>query len=173
MTMGHTLVTRFDAEGRRLLQDLIRPFGANKIPFGRDCSREDANAVLDYHLTMLHWAKQQDGYYLSRIQDLKPVPCQIRVTGTQIMYGAECSQLLYFTVEPAGRFPEMAAALEEKTGTPCSRFLHITLAVSKDPGEIEAIRAHIQKDVTFPFTLNIEGLDLYHIWKPTKKVQSL
>lgn len=171
--MGHTLVTRFDPEGRKLLQDLMQPCFANKIPFGRDCSREEANAVLDYHLTMLHWAKSQDGYYLNRIQDLKPVPCQIRVTGTQIMYAEECSLLLYFAVEPTGRFLEMAAALEEKTGTPCSRFLHITLAVSKDPGEIEAVRAHIEQAVTFPFTLNIEGLDLYHIWKPTKKVRSL
>lgn len=41
--MGHTLVTRFDPESRAFLQNLMAPFAANKIPFGRNCDREAAD----------------------------------------------------------------------------------------------------------------------------------
>ena len=171
--MGHTLVARFGPESRRFLHSLMEPFGANKIPFGRSCDREAANREMDYHLTLLHWAKTQDEYYLDRIKDFSPIPCQIRVTGAQILPVEEGSLLLYFSAEPASGFRELVASLEQKAQVPCSGFLHITLAVSQDSREIEAIHRHIRQTVPFPFMLDIEGLDLYHIWRPTKKVRSL
>lgn len=171
--MGHTLVARFGPESRSFLHSLMAPFGANKIPFGRSCDREAANREMDYHLTLLHWAKTQDEYYLNRIKDFVPIPCQVRVTGVQVMPAEEGSLLLYFSVEPASGFRELAASLGQKTQVPCAGFLHITLAVSQDSREIEAIYRRIRQTVSFPFTLDIEGLDLYKIWRPTKKVRSL
>lgn len=171
--MGHTLVTRFEPRDCQALRAIMDGLNANKIPFGRDCDREAANSVLEYHMTMLHWAKNRDAYYLDCLKDFKPAPSQIRVTDARIMYAEEGSQLLYFTVEPGPGFGQLVRDLEDRTRSCCSRFLHITLAVSKDPGEIQAIRDHIQNAVSFPFTLNVEGLDLYHIWKPTKLVRSL
>lgn len=170
--MGHTLVTRFDSQSSQFLHSLMQPFNANKVPFGRDCDREAANTVLDYHVTLFHWAKNQDAYYLDCIKDIKPVPCQIQVTGTQIMRAEEGSWLLYFPVSPAQGFTDLTASVEANIHTYCSGFLHITLAVSKNREEIEAINRHIRNNVTFPFYLNVEGLDLYHIWKPTRKVRS-
>lgn len=171
--MGHTLVTRFTPESLEFLHRLMKPFGANKIPFGRDCDREEANSVMDYHLTLLHWAKGRDAYFLDCIRGFQPAPCQLRVTGMQVMYAEEGSWLLYFAVEPGPGFRELTAALTEKTQASCSGFLHITLAVSKDYAAIESVRGHIQGNVEFPFCLDVEGLDLYHIWRPTKKVRSL
>ena len=145
---------------------------SNKIPFGRDCDRKEANAVLEYHMTLLHWAKSRDNYYLERIEGFQPTPCRIRVTGAKTMHGCEGSLLLYFAVEPDQGFRELVRALEQQTGSACSGFLHITLAVSKDHSAILALGHRIREKVTFPFVLDIDGLDLYHIWRPTKKVRS-
>lgn len=171
--MGHTLVTRFTPDSIRLLHQLMAPFDTNKIPFGRNCDRRAANSVMDYHLTMFHWAKEQDKYYLDRIRNLKPMPCQISVTGMNLMSAKEGSWLLYFSVEPGQGFRNLSDAVEECVQNCCSSFLHITLAVSTDREELVTIKEHILQTVTFPFSLDVEGLDLYHIWRPTSKVQSL
>lgn len=171
--MGHTLVTRFDPESRAFLHNLMAPFTANKIPFGRNCDREAANREMDYHLTLLHWAKTRDAYFLDCIRDFQPAPCRIWVTGMQVMCAEEGSWLLYFTVAPGPGFRELTASLSDKTQAPCPGFLHITLAVSQDYAAIEAIRGQLQRSVEFPFCLEVDGLDLYHIWRPTKKVRCL
>lgn len=170
--MGHTLVARFDSESNDFLHSIMHGADANKIPFGRDCDRKAANEVMDYHLTLLHWAKTRDAYFLERIRDFQPATCRILVTDVQMMYAEEGSLLLYFAVRPTRSFRELTDALEEKTGAMCAGFLHITLAVSKDHGEIRKLHDRIRKSTGFPFELGIEGLDLYHIWKPTKKVRS-
>jgi 2'-5' RNA ligase len=173
MTMGHTLVTRFTPESKKYIEEIMAAENANKIPFGRDCDRKEVNAVLEYHMTLLHWAKSRDAYYLERIEGFQPTPCRIRVTGVKTMHAEEGSLLLYFAAEPDQGFRELMHALEQQTGAACSGFLHITLAVSKDHSEILAMGHRIQEKVAFPFTLDIDGLDLYHIWRPTVKVSTL
>ncbi len=170
--MGHTLVIRFDKNGNQKLRELMSPFNANKIPFGRNCDREAADAVMDYHLTMFHWPKTRDEYYLECIKNLEPVPCKILITGTRVMLAEEGSYLLYFEASPDQGYWDMAKRIEEKVNAKTSGFLHITLAVSKDAKEIEMINNYICRNVTFPFQLDAEGLDLYHIWTPTAKVRS-
>lgn len=171
--MGHTLVTRFDSQGLTLLHSVMDPFRIPKIPFGRSCDRDAANSALDYHVTLFHWAKAQDALYLNRLQSLRSFPCRLQVTGAEIMYAEEGSLLLYLAVEPDEGFQELTCSVEETLQAPCSRFLHITLAVSQSHEEIRSIHSHLLQSLSFPFRLNVEGLDLYHIWTPTKKVRSL
>ena len=171
--MGHTLVTRFDAEGIQIIHNILKPFSPNKIPFGRNCDRVLANAALDYHMTMFHWGKAMDSFYLDRLEHFHPLPCRLLVTGIDMLHADEGSFLLYFSVAPGEGFHEMMAALETQLNSRFSGFPHITIAVSKDWTETEALLSHILKYTTFPFHLNVEGLDLYHIWKPTHKVRSL
>jgi hypothetical protein len=45
--------------------------------------------------------------------------------------------------------------------------------VSKAEGEADRVLETVREQVTFPLELEVEGLDLYHIWRPTKKVRSL
>ena len=170
--MGHTLVTRFDPQSRKRLSDLMAPFAANKIPYGRKCDREAANRVLDYHVTVLHWAKTMDAYYLERLRELSPAPCLLSVTRTCVMSAEEGSWLLYFQVEPGEGFADMVHDLENKTGIGIYLNPHITLAVSRDRDEIDRIRRQLDSTLSFPLQLRAEGLDLYHIWVPTQKVKS-
>lgn len=168
--MGHTVVTRFDQAGYERIYSLMKGKKANKIPYGRNCDRILANEIMDYHITMVHWAKAWDDYYLKKLADFQFVPCQVVITGTSVMCAEEGSFLLYFDVVPGTGFRCMKENLEKALQTYCSGFLHMTLAVSKDREEIERIKEQIEAEITFPFTLNVEGLDLYHIWHPVKKV---
>jgi len=171
--MGHTLVTRFAPESIRPLHDLMDPLGANKIPFGRDGDREAANREMDYHLTLFHWPKTMDDWYLPMLRNLRPNTCCLWVTGVHAMWAEEGSRLVYLSAEPGEGFRNLTAAVEEILGRRCGSFLHITLAVSKAEGEVDRVLETVRERVTFPFELEVEGLDLYHIWRPTKKVQSL
>lgn len=170
--MGHTLVARFAPESYRLIYDIMKSFQAVKIPYGRDCDRNAANEVMDYHMTLFHWAKNYDDYYLNRIENLKAVPFGAKITDACVMHAEENSWLLYFSVAPTENYAKARNVLEEALGTSVSGFLHITLAVSKNYDEIKEIEKHIQSKLTFPFEIRIEGFDLYHIWKPTEKVRS-
>lgn len=170
MQMGHTVVTRFDQEGYEKIHNLMKNKNANKIPFGRNCDRVLVNEILDYHITMVHWGKEQDAYYLDKLSDFEFIPCQVTITGMSMFAAEEGSTLLYFDVIPGEGFVRMRNNLEQALQTYCSGFLHMPLAVSKDRGEILKIRKQLENEVTFPFTLHVEGLDLYHIWKPVKKV---
>ena len=169
--MGHTVVTRFDPAGYERIYSLMKDKKANKIPYGRNCDRDLANEIMDYHITMVHWGKAQDNDYLNKLPEVQFVPCQVTVTGLSVMAAEEGSCLLYFDVIPGEGFARMRKNLEQALQTGCSGFLHMTLAVSKDRGEILKIKEQLEKEAVFPFTLNVEGLDLYHIWKPVKKVR--
>lgn len=170
--MGHTLVTRFSPESHLWIHQLMQPFQANKIPFGRKCDREIANAVLDYHITLFHWSKISDAYYLERIKNLKSSPFQVLVTGIHIMRAEEGSSLLFFSVEPKENFANAQKNLIE-TFDFISGFLHITLAVSLNHNEIDQIKQQIESQISFPVLMDVEGFDLYEIWTPTRKVKSL
>ena len=171
--MGYTLVAGFDEQSLRVLHGIMEPFRANKIPFGRNCDREAANREMDYHMTLFHWAKAMDNVYLPKLTDFVSVPCQIQVAGIRMMPAEEDSHLLYFDVCSGDGYNELADLVEKQLACRTSVFLHITLAVSKDSEEIQKIYRHICKTVVFPFSLSIDRLDLYHIWKPTQKVRSL
>lgn len=171
--MGHTLVTRFSPDSNRFLHNLMDPLEANKIPYGRDCDREAANRELDYHVTMFHWSKAMDDCYLPRIRDFQATPCRIRITGVHSARSREGSRFIYFAVEPGEGFPELTAAVERATGERCSSFLHITLAITKDKAKAHRVMDHVLRQVQFPFELEVDGLDLYKIWRPTKLVASL
>ncbi|MBR6570014.1 MAG: hypothetical protein IKK75_06120 [Clostridia bacterium] len=165
-------MARFDEKSKEKLHTMMRPFGANKIPFGRGCDREAANAEMDYHLTLMHWSKEWDAQYLPLVENLKPSACRINVTGKQMMCAEEGSLLLYLTVEPSNGYPEMIEKLEKSMAMLSNGFLHITLAVSQHAQDIISIDQQLQETVDFPFELTIEGFDLYHIWKPTRKMRS-
>lgn len=170
--MGHTMVTRFDGKSLRLLHSLMDPWDANKIPFGRNCDRVLANDLLDYHVTLCHWPKNQDAYYLPRVQQVQSHLCWIEVTDVKIMAAEEGSWLLYFTVRPTPEFLSLVRAVEKQMGCACPSAWHITLAVDKDLGKIQKIRGDLLEKLCFPVPLQIDGVDLYHIWKPTKRVSS-
>ena len=171
--MGHTVVLGFDNESNVLVHKLLEPFRANKIPFGRKCDREEANKVMDYHMTLYHWPKTMDTYCLSRLKGFQSIPCHIQVNGMRIMQAEENSWLLYFEVSPTETFTQLKLLFEKHTGFCISGFYHITLAVGKDYNEIAEIRDYICKNQVFPFELTADRVDLYKIWSPTQKIMSL
>lgn len=171
--MGHTVVLGFDNDSNVLLHKLLEPFGANKIPFGRRCNREEANKVMDYHMTLYHWPKTMDTYCLSRLNGFQSIPCQVQVNGMRIMQAEENSWLLYFEVSPTETFTQLKLLFEKHTGFCVSGFYHITLAVGIDYNEIVDISDFICKNQVFPFELTADRIDLYKIWSPTQKVMSL
>ena len=171
--MGHTVVLGFNHESNVLIHKLLEPFDANKIPFGRKCSREEANKAMDYHITLYHWAKTMDVYCLPKLNGFHSIPCQIQVDGIHIMQAEENSWLLYFEVSPTETFSQLKLLFENHTGFYISEFYHITLAVGKDYNEIAEIREYICRNQVFPFTLTADRIDLYKIWSPTHKIMSL
>ena len=171
--MGHTVVLGFDNESNALLHELLDPFGANKIPFGRKCNRTEANKAMDYHMTLYHWPKTMDTDCLSRLNGFQSAPCQVQVNGMRIMQAEENSWLLYFEVNPTDTFKQLKLRFEEHTGFRVSEFYHITLAVGKTYSEIAEIRDYIYQNQVFPFLLCADRLDLYKIWSPTQKIMSL
>jgi hypothetical protein len=170
--MGYTIVAGFQKTDMEWLHALMDPFDTNKIPFGRDCDRDLANRELDYHMTMFHWGREKDGIYLPKLDNFSSVPCEIVVTGVHEMHGREGSRLLYLSVSPTESYEKLSRLLSGQMGAPTSGFLHITLAVSKNPDKIRMIRHQIRDTVTFPISMKIERLDLYHIWCPTRKERS-
>ena len=78
--MGHTVVAGFDKKSSEMINELMRPFNANKIPFGRNCDREAANREMDYHMTVFHWAKSIDSYYLEKIKGFSSEGFDIRIS---------------------------------------------------------------------------------------------
>lgn len=173
--MGHTLVARFDTEGERKILSLVETGGLkhlpNKIPYGRDCDREEADERLPYHMTVFHWGKAQDAVYLDRLQSFQFTPCSIKVTGVSIMYAEEGSTLLYLNVEPDQGYMKLKEGLECALQSYTSGFLHITLAVSKEHDQILELKKSIEKQTEFPFILNVSSLGLYHIWRPVELIK--
>ncbi len=173
--MGHTLVTRINQEDLSYISDVISSTGiqTNKIPFGRNCDRETANQILPYHFTVFHWAKSDDEKYLSRLKGIKKLgPCSLKITGTYIMYPAEeDSALLFFTFVPDEQYEHCASVIKKAMQGTTSSFYHITIAVSKDYDEIKALKQMIDCKFRYPFTVRVEGFDLYHIWRPVRGVR--
>lgn len=170
--MGHTVVLGFDNPSLERIHNLTAPFGANKIPFGRNCNREEANNEMDYHMTLYHWAKSMDEYCLSKIKGFHSTICQVQVLGTGIIAAEENSWLLYFDIVPTETFIQLKNAFEEHTGFTVSGFYHITIAVSKEYNEILKMNDYINNNLNFSFLLTADRLDLYHIWTPTRKTMS-
>lgn len=171
--MGHTVVLGFDNESVAIIHNLLEPFGANKIPFGRVCNREQADKIMDYHMTLHHWPKTMDSYCLPKLRGFQSIPCQVLVDGIGILPSKENSWLLYFEVNPTATFTQLKLLFERHTGFSVTRFYHITVAVEKDYNRIIEIHDYICKNQTFPFILTADRIDLYKIWSPTQKIMSI
>ena len=68
--MGHTLVARFEPNDFDSINGCLIEWKGktmNKIPFGRNCDREEANRILPFHMTLLHWARSADSYMLQKM----------------------------------------------------------------------------------------------------------
>lgn len=164
--MGYTLVTAFDHQTDEMLMKLTP--SVNKIPFGRDGDREAANKVMKHHVTLIHWSKQYDMILLPKIEDIHFHPFCLFVTGSELINAEEGSTLLYFSVVPGNGFAKAKNELQHQTGLPVSDFLHITLAVDMDEQKLNSLKSDIDAAVHYPFSLQVVGLDLYHIWKPVQ-----
>lgn len=174
--MGHTLVTHFTNESGDLIRRIMHEAGAEyacKIPYGRDCERKEADQLLPHHITVFHWAKEYDAIYLSRLKEYRfKEVCHVRAVRATLVYAEENSLLLKLDVKPEEDFIKMAEVLEITLGKKTSRSLHITLAVSKDHDEMKRIFQRINEQNLLPLRLCVSGLDLYHIWRPVRKVKS-
>ncbi len=92
--MRHTLVARFEPKDFDSVDRCLMGWKGktiNKIPFGRNCDREEANRILPFHMTLLHWGRSSDSYMLQRMNALSFSPVTVTVTGPDIMYAEENS----------------------------------------------------------------------------------
>ena len=62
-----------------------------------------------------------------------------------------------------------AAEIEKILQVKTSDSLHLTLAVSQAHREIRILKKKIDESLSYPFSVRVEGYDLYHIWKPVKR----
>ena len=173
--MGHTLVTRFgssDYEQIRKLMERIGGENTNKIPFGRDCDRIEADRSLPYHVTVAHWAKREDEECIRRLEALEVMPSEILAYSHSVMYAEEGSSLLYLNIRPGEEFIRTANAVDRLIPGHMSSFWHMTLAVSKDHAQIQQMAGRMNESVRYPIPLHVTGLDLYHIWRPVRFVRS-
>jgi len=171
--MGHTLVTEFDEEGIRKISNLLSSAGirtANKIPFGRNTDREIANSALPYHVTVTHWGKQEDDYYLENLNHFQFYPCTVKADHAAVISAAENSLLLYLEIVPDKGWQNMMNSLHEATGAADPFFLHMTISVSKNHSLI--LDQYNALKGFEPFLLNVSGLALYHIWNPVKLLKT-
>ncbi|MCR4838462.1 MAG: 2'-5' RNA ligase family protein [Eubacterium sp.] len=172
--MGHTIVAVFSEDDKSTIETICRNAGIatpNKIPLGKKCDRKAADQVLPYHITMVHWAKEDDAVCLKNAEEFrfsKDVGNHsVSVTGCGL---STDGTFVYLQVKPA---PDIAALREEllkEVGGKPSGFWHISLAFDKDREKMERFYQSIKENVTFPFSLKIDALEMYHIWKPTKFV---
>lgn len=173
--MGHTLVAVLPCEEEQKLKNLL--CGCNKIPYGRNCDREEANEILPYHITLFHWGKAEDKLYLDRLR-LRQQPafsnvsesCGVIVTGSSVMIAEEGSYLLYFAVSPQPGFREIIDHIGHVLRMDPPGFLHMTLAVSKDADFIYEKKKKLDEVFSYPFYYKIDRCRLYHIWKPVYEV---
>lgn len=163
---GYTLVARIDDVEFDPIKDILEKEEANKIPYGRNCDREAANVNLPYHITLFHWAKEQDEQYLQLINRLVFYPFSVNITDISIMYGEEGSSILYLPVNPTIDYETFSSELKSLTGMNLPSFLHITLAVSKDCSQLAHLKRIICEYVAFPISITVKQIELYHIWQP-------
>ncbi len=156
--MGHTLVARFDEDKIRALIPEAFSERINKIPFGRNCDREASNKVLPYHMTIMHWSKEEDSQYLPKMSMIHPSAASISVCGAGVFNAEEGSRLLYLSVKPGEGYQAIIEMLEGEVALNTSSFLHITLAVDMDHRYIDPLYSHVIDTTEFPFTLRIDKL---------------
>ena len=164
--MGYTLVARINDDRFDPIKDILEKEKANKIPYGRNCDREAANVNLPYHITLFHWAKEQDEQYLQLINRLVFYPFSVNITDISIMYGEDGSSILYLPVNPTADYETFGSEFKSLTGITPSSFLHITLVVSKDCSQLERLKRMICEHVVFPISITVTQIELYHIWQP-------
>lgn len=164
--MGYTLVARIDDVGFEPIKNILEHEMTNKIPYGRNCDREQANSNLPYHMTLFHWAKAYDEQYLHLINHLLFHPFSANATGISIQHAEEDSSLLYLSVHPNADYEAFCFEFKSLTGIALPSSLHITLAASKDHFQMEHLKRSVCESVVFPLTITITQIELYHIWQP-------
>ena len=172
--MGHTLVARWEKGSFSQIEYLMKSitqYQYIKIPYGRNCNRYTADKILPWHITVSHWGKNKDSLYLSKVDSLVFMPFEVLVNQPKIFSAEEGSSILMLPVQPAAGYDIFCSGLCQ-SGIHSSMFLHITLAVSKNPEKIRFLCRQIIREVSFPFPIHICGLELYHIWDPVKLVRS-
>ena len=152
--MAHTLVTRFDEadyEHLTLLLDKVGALKLNKIPYGRDCDRSEADRILPYHITIAHWGKADDDICIERLQQIVFRECKVMVTGVSTMFAEEGSSLLYFQIQPGERFLDMTDNVRQFLQSYMSGFWHMTVGVSQDYMLIDSVLRSIEKKIVSLF----------------------
>lgn len=166
--MGYTLVTSFDDEVYKKLNSIIPEIKANKIPYGRNCNRFEANRKMKYHMTLIHWQDDEDEIYLPKIEQLKFVPFEIAITGSELSYAEEGSLVLYFKVKALEGYEAAVENIKAVMNKTVSSFLHITIAVSQDHVHIQKLKREIDSKIKYPLKIDVTGYDLYKKWNPVE-----
>lgn len=166
--MGYAIVTAFEDILYKKVRNAIGNSYANKIPFGRDCDRDKANQVLDYHVTLVNWKESQNAIYLPRTDVLHFQPCELIITGSRIKTTKDGGYLLRFDIVPGNGFSKMKSYLEKCMELPISQSLHITLAVDDDSESLRALQKKIDSRFEYPCRIKVTGWDMYHLWRPVK-----
>lgn len=175
--MGHTLVAVFSEESRYKLRELLKKAEAKdtcKIPFGRGCDRASADLVLKHHITLFHWKKEEDSVYLRRLNSLKNIsPCTITAIKPVCLVDKETeSYVVCLEITASREFYKTMQSVGQCLRKSPSNFLHITLDATKNASKAEHLIKKLQAVKCFPLELDIDGLELYKIWKPTKLIKS-
>ena len=173
--MGHTLVARFSAQDEQRLGALLKKAGGdtlNKIPYGRQCDRALADRVLPYHVTLFHWGKEKDAFYLGKLQGYRfPAPFPFTVLQPDVAPAEEGSCILRCKIQPSAEYRAVIQPLEQRMGRPAAKHLHLTLGISKEHSRLRQVCSELRKHQKFPFEMTVIGLDLYKIWTPTELAQ--
>ena len=73
---------------------------SNKIPFGRDCDRTEADQKLPYHITVAHWAKREDETCIKRLEGLRVTPSEVWAVSHSVMNAEEEACFCILTSSP-------------------------------------------------------------------------
>ena len=171
--MGHTLVAGFSGADLNRITSLLTEDERKvlcKIPFGRDCDRDEADRALPYHMTLAHWSAAEDPLYLPRLDGLRRPRIALRAVSAACR-DVQGGCLLYLRIELLSGMDGLRTAIRGM-GLEPERFLHITLAVDRDAAALRAIAGRIHASGALPAVLHPDRLDLYHIWRPVRLIRS-
>ena len=170
--MGHKLVAVLGHELPRLILT-AGVINNNKIPFRPFLDREAANSVMPYHTTLFQWDKQQDIFYLQKMENLTFSPCKVVAEEFAIMNSTGYSYLLFTRVTPGEGFEELCQSIAAVTGRPLESYLRVSISVSKDQKQIRQQYKALTKTIKLPVVLPIRGLEVFHIWDPVKRIRTV
>ena len=170
--MGHKLVAVLGHELPRLILT-AGVINNNKIPFRPFLDREAANSVMPYHTTLFQWDKQQDIFYLQKMENLTFSPCKVVAEEFAIMNSTGYSYLLFARVTPGEGFEELCQSIAAVTGRPLESYLRVSISVSKDQKQIRQQYKALTKTIKLPVELPIRGLEVFHIWDPVKRIRTV